>query len=260
MKQGRLDIVGLGINIPRHTSMFTESLIRNADRVFHHVTHPVAQQYMDQLNPNNHSLHRHYTEQERREQAYHAMADEVVSAVAAGERVVMALYGHPRVFAIVPKFCIEQLRGSKLPVTMHPGIGADACLYADLNLDPAEPGLCHVEASQFLFFKFEPMLQCHLVLWQVSIAGDTSFTSIQRSQQAERQLLVDKLMRWYPADHPVCLYEAAIIALHKGRKEWIELKDLASAHLNPWTTAVLRPLKTLELDREMYDSQQALKR
>ncbi|WP_417349053.1 SAM-dependent methyltransferase [Ferrimonas sp.] len=253
MKQGRLEIVGLGISIPRHTTMFTESLIRSADRVFHHVTHPVAQEYMDQLNPNNHSLHRHYTEQEDRPRAYHAMADEVVSAVAAGERVVMALYGHPRVFAVVPKFCIEQLQELALPVTMHPGIGADACIYADLNLDPAEPGICHVEASQFLFYKLEPMLQCHLVLWQVSIAGDTTFTTIQRSQKEERQRLVDKLRRWYPADHPVCLYEAGITALHKGRQEWIELKDLAEAHLNPWTTAVLRPCKGLEVDEEFLD-------
>ncbi|USD39166.1 MULTISPECIES: SAM-dependent methyltransferase [Ferrimonas] len=249
MTQGRLDVVGLGISIPRHTSKFTESQIRHADQVYYLVAHPVAEEYLEGLNPKARSLQRHYHEQSSRPKSYRAMTDEVVSAVAAGQRVVLALYGHPNVFASISKWSVNEVRALGLPAQNHPGIGADDCLIADLNIDPGNRGMSHFEAGFLSMFQVPPTPHCYMVLWQIAVAGDTSCTSFE-GDASQRQVLVDKLLKYYPEDHPVCLYEAATLPVTEPRMDWVALKNLARAPMKQYTTAVMPPCEELVPDEE----------
>ena len=54
--------------------------------------------------------------------------------------------------------------------------------------------------------------------------------------------LVDRLLRWYPPDHEVILYEAAQLPIESFRAQRLPLRDLADAHYEEYTTLVIPPL------------------
>src|SRR3546814_6212654 len=73
-----------------------------------------------------------------------------MAQVRAGKQVCAVFYGHPGVFADVPHRVVRKAREEGIPARMEPGISAEACLYADLNLDPGQRGVQSMEATHFL--------------------------------------------------------------------------------------------------------------
>src|SRR3546814_6002534 len=59
------------------------------------------------------------------------------------------------------------------------------------------------------------------------------------------QALVDKLLRWYPPDHEVILYEAVRLPIESPRIDRVLLRDLPAAHYKEYTTLVIPPLGRL---------------
>ncbi len=125
---------------------------------------------------------------------------------------------------------------------MEPGISADACLYADLGLDPMADGCQQYEASQWLFYQRHVDTSALLILWQVCIAGDFSLTALD-SDARRIQVLTDELLKHYPPAHQVILYEAADLPIWQPRMERIALVDLPKATLNQITTLVIPPAR-----------------
>src|SRR2546428_900577 len=102
------------------------------------------------------------------------MADRIVSAVQSGLDVCAAFYGHPGVFVDASHEAIRRTRRAGLPARMLPGISAEACLVADLGMDPAANGCQSFETTDFLLSrrKFDP--SSALILWQVGVLGEAS--------------------------------------------------------------------------------------
>ena len=124
---------------------------------------------------------------------------------------------------------------------MEPGISAEACLYADLGIDPGRHGVQSLEATQFLQERRRIDPRSLLVLWQVALVGDVSCTRFH-AEPAELQALVTRLLEDYPADHEVILYEAARLPVEQFRAERLPLKDLPGARYEEFTTLVVPPL------------------
>jgi hypothetical protein len=150
---------------------------------------------------------------------------------------------------------------------MEPGISAEACLYADLGIDPGRYGCQHHEASQFMFYRRRVDTSAYLVVWQAGVAGDRSHARMQTGSEY-RQVLVDVLLESYPAKHPVTIYEAATLAIGSPTILQSELQSLAEQPLDLRATLVLPPAMPLqpnsaviarleELDRKRVHREQA---
>lgn len=123
---------------------------------------------------------------------------------------------------------------------MEPGISAEACLYADLGIDPGRYGAQSLESTKFLVEDRSIDNRSLLILWQVALTGDLSCTRFHAEPHALEKL-VDRLLLDYPADHEVILYEASHLPIEPFRAERLPLSGLANAEYKEYTTLVVPP-------------------
>lgn len=237
-----LVVVGSGIQLGRHVSARCLSEIREADCVFA-LTDPAAHAMIAELRPDLIDLRVHYADGKDRRQTYREMDAAIMAEVFAGKRVCAVFYGHPGVFADVPHAVIRKSREAGISARMEPGISAEACLYADLGIDPGYHGVQSLEATQFLVEDRRIDTRSLLLLWQVALTGDTDCTRFHAVPE-ELEKLVERLLRDYPAEHEVILYEAARLPIETFRAERLPLRDLANAHYEEHTTLVVPPLES----------------
>ena len=251
--QGSLVCVGTGLNLAGQISVLSKSYIENADVVFSLVPDGFAQRWLETLNSDVRSLQPYYAqgdETKSRRDTYDQMVQAILNAVRDGKKVVCALYGHPGVFACVSHFAIELARGEGYRAKMEPGISAEACLWADLGIDPGHSGHQSFEASQFMFYKHTPDPTTHLLLWQIGIAGEHTLTEFHTSSD-RLQVLVEQLNEWYPLDHEIILYEAPNLPIQQPRIDKFPLKDLPFAQLSAISTLLIPPSRKLEVNHEI---------
>lgn len=242
-----LVIVGLGITLGKHLSERALSEIKTADKVFALVD-GLALAWLQNVRPDLESLHTHYAEGKYRPQTYVDMRDQVMAAAETGQNICAVFYGHPAIFADVPHMLMQAAKKAGIEARLDPGISADACLYADLGLDPGKRGCQSMEATQFLLFKRSIDPSALLILWQVGLTGDLSLKRFD-TEPKWLALLAEKLMQWYPGDHEVILYEANIYPIGDCRAERVKLQDLEHAVTSQITTLVVPALtKPLEVD------------
>lgn len=254
---GSLVCVGLGMLLGAHLGPRARNAIAQADVVFVAVSDPIVELWVQQLHPDVRSLQPCYAEGKSRHQTYREMVEAMLAEVRAGRRVCGAFYGHPGVFAKAPHDAIAQARAEGFDASMEPAVSAEDCLYADLGIDPGRVGCQHYEASQLLFYRRVLDPSAYLVLWQVGIAGDRTYKRFATSS-AHRQLLVDRLLETYPADHAVIVYEAATLPITAPRMETVALRDLAATPLHMHSTLVVPPCAPLQRDEAMLARIEAL--
>lgn len=241
-----LVVVGSGIQFGRHVSERTLSEIRRAEVVLC-LADPFALAMIQSFCPGAINLGAYYAPGKDRRETYREIDAAIMAEVRAGKRVCAVFYGHPGVFADVPHRVVRKAREEGFAARMEPGISAEACLYADLGIDPGHCGVQSMEATQFMFYdrRLDP---CGVVLlWQVALAGDLSCTRLHAEPEG-LQALVDKLLRWYPPEHEAILYEAAQLPIDSPRAERLRLRDLPTAHYQEFTTLVIPPLGELQPD------------
>lgn len=236
-----LVVVGSGIQMSRHVSERTLSEIRSAQVVLCLVD-PLARAQILALRPDAIDLSPFYATGKDRRQTYREMEAAIMAPVRAGKRVCAVFYGHPGVFADVPHAVIRKARREGIAARMEPGISAEACLYADLGIDPGRNGVLSLEATHFLVYQHVIDTSTHLLLWQVALSGDLSCSRFHAEPEGLRQL-VKKLARWYPFSHEVILYEAAVMPIQTHRAERLALRDLPGASYKEFTTLVIPPLQ-----------------
>lgn len=243
---GQLIVVGTGLQPSRHVSQRVLSEIRRADVVFV-LANPFAIEWLRSLHPDVRNLSRFYADDRDRRESYHDMEQALLAQVRTGSSVCAVFYGHPGVFAQVPHNAIRQARSEGYPASMEPGISAEACLYADLGLDPGHRGLQSFEATQFLVYRHTVDTTCLVLLWQVALAGNLDCIGFE-PRTGRLQVLVDKLTHWYAPTTEVILYEAPTLPIADFRAERLTLADLPFAHYEEYTTLVIPPAKELERD------------
>ncbi|MGL4615674.1 MAG: SAM-dependent methyltransferase, partial [Shewanella sp.] len=136
---GSLVCVGTGLQLAGQMSVLSRSYIEHAEVVFSLLPDGFAQQWLMQLNSNVINLQQFYAqdgEVKSRRDTYEQMICAILDAVRAGKRTVCALYGHPGVFACVGHLAIARARAEGFFAKMEPGISAEACLWADVGIDP----------------------------------------------------------------------------------------------------------------------------
>ena len=235
-----LVVVGSGIDFGRHVSERCLSEIREAEVVFC-LVNPFALAMIREFRPDAINLGTHYAPGKDRRLTYREMDAAIMAEVRAGKRVCAVFYGHPGVFADVPHVVIRKARAEGIAARMEPGVSAEACLYADLGIDPGRRGVQSMEATHFLVYDRQPDVGGLVLLWQVALSGDLSCTRLHAEREGV-QALVDRLLRWYPPDHEVILYEAAQLPIESFRAQRLPLRDLADAHYEEYTTLVIPPL------------------
>ena len=244
---GSLVVVGCGIQPPRHASRRTVSEISGADVVFA-LADAFALDWIGTLHADVRNLGEHYDERRDRRESYRAMEEDILAAVRAGRRVCAVFYGHPSVYVQVGRKTLAAARSEGYGGRMEPGISAEACLYADLELDPGEHGVQSFEATQFLTRRRIIDPSALLLLWQVSLAGNVECVGFEPDRDRLR-LLVEKLSGWYELATEVVLYEAATLPVETFRADRIALSALPEAQLSGATTLVIPPARTAEPDR-----------
>ena len=245
---GSLVCVGTGLQLAGQISVMSRSYIEHADVVFSLLPDGFSQRWIQNINPNVINLQPFYAqngEVKNRRETYEQMVNSILEAVRAGKKTVCALYGHPGVFACVSHMAITRARAEGFSAKMEPGISAEACLLADLGIDPGSSGHQSFEASQFMFFNHVPDPTTHLLLWQIAIAGEHTLTQFHTTSD-RLQILVEQLNQWYPRDHQVVIYEAANLPVQAPRIEYLPLSKLPEANLSPISTLLIPPAKKLE--------------
>lgn len=248
-KDGRLVVVGTGIQLGRHISGRAISEIDLAETVFG-LTDAAALKWLTERRPDLIPLNDYYGHGKDRRLTYREMEARILDDVRAGRRVCAVFYGHPGVFADVPHGAVRQARREGFKARIEPGISAEACLYADLGIDPGKTGVQSHEATQFLAYRRRIDPGALLILWQVALCGDLSCTRFDTTPE-RLSLLVAKLRRDYPAGTEVILYEAAQVAIGACRADRMQLEDLPQTQYREHTTLVIPPARQLEADRQM---------
>lgn len=257
--RGNLVVVGLGITLGSHLTPIARSAIERADVVFVAASHRLVEDWVRAMSADVRSLQSHYQAGRPRIEGYRAMVSEILLEVSSGKRVCAAFYGHPGVFAWVPHRALAEARALGFDAVMEPGVSAEDCLYADLGIDPGSHGCVHHEATRWMLESRPVDTSAFLVLWQVGLAGDLTM-GLAPSAETQRQVLVDKLRRHYPDEHPVTLYEAAVLPIHDFRAATLPLRSLAAALFDQHVTLVVPPLRAAVADEHVHAGLAALGR
>jgi uncharacterized protein YabN with tetrapyrrole methylase and pyrophosphatase domain len=168
-----------------------------------------------------------------------------------GKQVCAAFYGHPGVFVDPSHRAVAQARAEGYPAELLPAISAEDCLLAELGVDPADDGCLTYEATDFLTRNREVVPTAALVLWQIGTVGNP-----RGSVEAEvpgLPVLVEKLLRHYPPDHEVVVYQASQLRAFESMIRRVPLGDLAPEHVTAMATLYVPPLARAEHDPEMVE-------
>lgn len=179
------------------------------------------------------------------------MAEEILSRVRAGRRVCAAFYGHPGVVVRAGHEAIARARREGFDARMLPGVSAEDCLFADLGLDPATAGCQSYEATSFLVNNPAVETSALLILWQIGFVGERVTT--QGPPKPRLDVLADRLMSLYAADHEVVVYEASPYAIAAPVVVRTTLDDLAKVDVPSMATLVVPPLEEPRRDLTMFD-------
>ncbi len=244
---GRLVVVGTGIRSVGQLTMEAIAWLKVADLVLHLVVDPVAEELIETWQPTtNRTLRVHYQEGRPRRDSYLRMVESIVAEVVSGKTVVVALYGHPGVFARPAHWAIDEVRKLGYRAEMLPGISAEDCLFADLGIDPGD-GCQAFEATNFISFDHSADPTIHLVLWQVGMLGDWTHR-VNRPASRNVAVLVDKLATWYPRDHEVVVYQASVTIDRPPRVDRVPLHSLPDVQMGTGVTLHVPPALRLRPD------------
>lgn len=234
-----LTVVGMGIQVPAHVTAEVLACLETADEVLYLLADPVAGAWVEKVNPKARSLHHLYRPGLDRDETYAAVVTELMESVRRGGDVCAAFYGHAGVFVNPSHAAIRCARREGFEARMLPGISAEACLVADLGIDPAHAGCQSFEATELLLYEHDLDPTAALVIWQAGIVGN--FTYAPDGDTSRVPVLVDYLLRRYPPAHPVVLYEASTYAICGPLVDTVPLRELAGADLSPMATLYLEP-------------------
>jgi uncharacterized protein YabN with tetrapyrrole methylase and pyrophosphatase domain len=211
MNDEKLVAVGTGIRTIGQMTMEALAWVKRADRVLYVVSDPIAEESIKELNPKGaESLYGLYAEGKPRIFTYNEMIEKTLAYVRKGDVVCMAAYGHPGVFAYPTHEAIRRARAEGYKARMLPGVSAEDCLFADLNIDPAMSGCQSYEATDFLLNGRYIDPSSHVILWQIGVLGDSTFKRVAYDIKGMPQLLNRLYGFGYSPYHLVYVYEAPI--------------------------------------------------
>jgi uncharacterized protein YabN with tetrapyrrole methylase and pyrophosphatase domain len=236
-QRGSLVVVGVGIGGLQQVTAEAAAYMEAADQLFYLIVDPVTELWVRSLNATAGSLHDLYGPHKPRSRTYREMSARITRPVFEGKRVCVAFYGHPGVLVNPARQAIRAVRRAGFTARLVPGISAEACLYADLDLDPGTHGVQSFEATDFLLYRRRIDPTSALILWQIGVLGDTRNRDPGEPYRADRMnVLVRRLQRQYPRTHRVVIYAASTFPTLPPGITRVPLQALARTAIGPMTT------------------------
>jgi uncharacterized protein YabN with tetrapyrrole methylase and pyrophosphatase domain len=252
LNPGSLVVVGTGIRTLGHLTTEAIAWIRLAGAVPYVVSDPIAEAAIRQLNPGGaESLAVFYGEGKPRAQTYAQMVERILACVRAGKSTCAVFYGHPGVFVTPSHEAVRRARAEGYEARMLPAVSAEDCLFADLGIDPAAQGCQSYDATDFLINTRRLDPTSAVVLWQIGIAGDWTYRQ-NGYDLAALPLLIEKLRAYYRPDHPVVVYEAAVLPGCAPRVLQVPLAALSATSLSVASTLYIPPANPPVRDVAVY--------
>lgn len=242
-----LSVCGTGITGPGQITLQTRTAIEQADKIFYLIAEPLTKEWVVQLRPDAIDLHRLYEDKKLRLASYSQMVEAIMEAVREDLNVCALFYGHPGVFVMPSHMSIACARKEGYDAIMLPGISAADCMFADLGFDPARYGCQQVEATDLLVYNRLIDPSCDLIIWQIGCVGNLGFAANGYNLQY-LPILIERLLKHYPADHKVVVYEAAAVF---GVAETVSIIDLPKVNLTAISTLYVPPAMMNAPDMEM---------
>jgi precorrin-6B methylase 1 len=246
---GSLTVVGTGIQLVRQLTPEARDALEQAEEVLYVVADPVTAAWLESVNPGSRSLSTLYRAGPPRSEIYAEMVDEILAAVRRGSRVCAVFYGHPGVYVRPSHEAVKRARAEGYPAQMLPAISAEACLFADLGIDPAERGWQSYEATEFLLRGHELDPTAGLVLWQVDAIGKLDWNPSPEPRGLH--VLAERLRELYAPEHEVIFYRASTYPIAGPQIDSIALQQLAGLTAAPGPTLYVPPLPRRPIDDEM---------
>jgi uncharacterized protein YabN with tetrapyrrole methylase and pyrophosphatase domain len=253
VQKGSLTVVGTGYQVAAHMTPESMAYCRKADKLFY-VVDSVAEVWLAQLNPSAESLAVHYAPGKPRFVTYEEMVERILGEVRSGQRICVALYGHPGVFVHASHESVRRAREEGFEAKMLPGISAEDCLIADLGFDPGQ-GCQSFEASRFLVRKRKPDTTVPLLLWQIALIGTMDYDPSRPATNHQGLALLTKtLLKSYPKRHQVTIYEASPFPICDPIINRLPLCDLPRAHVTTSSTLFVPPAEDAPVNQRIMKS------
>ncbi|HXT52335.1 MAG TPA: SAM-dependent methyltransferase [Thermoanaerobaculia bacterium] len=250
-QRGSLTVVGTGFLVAGQITPESLSAIKAADRFFFLVAEPATRLFLEKQHPRAESLADVFWEGRPRQPAYDEIVERLLAPLREGVNVCVALYGHPGVFVYSSHQAIRRAREEGFAARMLPGISAEDCLFAALEVDPAADGCQSFEATDFLIRRriFDP--HSGLVLWQIGALGVVTYHLRDLWNDDGLNVLVEVLARQYGPDHQVTVYEATFYPMCPPLIQPTRLADLPRCTVNTHSTLWVPPLSRPAADSAM---------
>ena len=243
---GSVVFVGTGFSLIAQATAEAVREIERADKLLYLVADPAAARWLHSLNQTAESLSNHYAEGKPRSESYLEMTERILSHATAGHRVCVALYGHPGIGCDPTHMVMARARELGLGARIQPGVSSDACLFADLGIDPMDAGVQAYEASVFVVRHPRIDTRAALLLWQAGFVGETSIKSSPGADPAGTGILVKTLERYYAPEHNVAVYQASWYPICPPSVEWIPIRSLVGGIKSTGCTLYIPPVQNRE--------------
>lgn len=248
-----LTVVGCGIKFFAHLTTEAIAYIQQSDIVLYLVNDPILKLWIQKQNRNTESLDILYNAYSLRAEAYQHITNHVLEHLYQNKHVCFALYGHPSVFSKPGLDAVKQARKKGYFAKILPAISAEACLFADLLIDPGSSGCQSFEATDFLIHQRQLDPSSHLILWQIDAIGITDHDSTN-NKKTGILLLLHYLKCFYPPKSTIIIYEAA---QHPGFEPKIlrtQLEHLHNIQLSTLSTLYIPPVKKAPGDQTIINT------
>ena len=250
-KPGSLTVVGTGFLVAGQVTPESLAAIQAADRFFFLVAEPATRLWLETRHPRAEPLDRLFWEGRPRQQSYEEIVEELLVPLRQGLNVCAAFYGHPGVFVYSSHEAVRRARGEGFTARMRPGVSAEDCLFADLEIDPAADGCQSFEATDFLIRQRPFDAHSGLILWQIGALGVVTYHLRELWNAGGLGYLVETLARDYSLDHQVVVYEASHYPVIPPLIQRTPLADLRRCQITTHSTLWVPPLAKRPVDRAM---------
>src|SRR5262249_51960406 len=185
---------------------------------------PLTEHWIRQQRADAESLHSSYRVAKPRRDTYAEIVERLLAPCLAGLRVCALYYGHPGVAVYAGHEAIRRARSEGCEARMLPGVSAEACLYADLGVDPVARGCVSREATDFVLCDRPADPSLDLILWQAGLIGHLDYQETFGTEGLP--VLVERLLETHPADHVLTIYEAPSFAVARPRIDRVSVAEL----------------------------------
>lgn len=243
-----LIVVGCGIKFFAHLTNEVIAYIKQSDIVLYLVNDPILKLWIQQQNQYTESLDELYFSCPNRADSYCLITDYVLEHLYQNKHICFVLYGHPSVYAKPGIDAVKKAKKEGYYAKILPAISAEACLFADLLIDPGSSGSQSFEASDFLIHQRQVDISSHLILWQINAIGILNHETTN-NKKIGILLLLDYLIKYYKVTDKIIIYEAAQYPGFEPTIKHNQLKYLPDIQLSNLSTLYIPPTKIAACDQ-----------